>query len=323
MKKDNKMIVLNIILLILNLILIGITCYKTFIYDDKAKNNDNIKNNNDTNKSSIYSFNNIDEMNQFIYEMNYGFTKYTSNHINNYDDFVKAIRSYYLLEKIMPNVKLNLISKVESTEAGTEHQDDKTDSLGNVYPEYPSASAQFVAKDFGLSVPQIEKIDEKYWPSVSGYYHFELYDTNAIKERFPTYYEEIFSNSFVASSGYYSPFGGDIVFYNKNLDMIVLSSRGGTAEYLFCDIVEMNKTDNEYIVKVAYAFLIPDAEEYHMVAEGQDGSSPILESHIKRYGVSNSELIQKHLDKLNKYEVKFIKKDGKWTLHDVKTIYNN
>ena len=323
MKKDNKMIVLNIILLILNLILIGITCYKTFIYDDKVKNNDNIKNNNDTNKSSIYSFNNIDEMNQFIYEMNYGFTKYTSNHINNYDDFVKAIRSYYLLEKIMPNVKLNLISKVESTEAGTEHQDDKTDSLGNVYPEYPSASAQFVAKDFGLSVPQIEKIDEKYWPSVSGYYHFELYDTNAIKERFPTYYEEIFSNSFVASSGYYSPFGGDIVFYNKNLDMIVLSSRGGTAEYLFCDIVEMNKTDNEYIVKVAYAFLIPDAEEYHMVAEGQDGNSPILESHIKRYGVSNSELIQKHLDKLNKYEVKFVKKDGKWTLHDVKTIYNN
>ena len=318
MKKGNKMIVLNIILLILNLILIGITCYKTFIYDDREKNNDNLKSSNDTNKSSIYSFNNIDEMNQFIYEMNYGFTKYTSNHINNYDDFVKAIRSYYLLEKIMPNVKLNLISKVESTEAGTEHQDDKTDSLGNVYPEYPSASAQFVAKDLGLTVPQIEKIDEKYWPSVSGYYHFELYDTNAIKERFPTYYEEIFSNSFVASSGYYSPFGGDIVFYNKNLDMIVLSSQGGTAMSYICDIIEENKTDNEYIVKVAYAALWYEGDgEKYMTTGGTDVSSPILESHIKRYGVSNSELIQKHLDKLNKYEVKFVKKDGKWTFSSV------
>ena len=315
MKKGNKMIVLNIILLILNLILIGITCYKTFIYDDKAKNNDNIKNNNDTNKSSIYSFNNIDEMNQFIFEMNSGLI----TRINNYDDFVKATRSYYLFEKIIPNVKLNLISKVKSTEAGTEHQDDKTDSLGNVYPEYPGASEQFVAKDLGLTVPQIEKIDEKYWPSVGGYYYFELYDTKAIKERFPTYYEEIFSNSFVAFGGYYnSSGGGHIAHYNKNLDMIVLSSQGGTAMSYICDIVEVNKTDNEYIVKVAYAIIRPygDGEDY-MTTKGPDGSEEELESHIKRYGVSNSELIQKHLDKLNKYEVKFVKKDGKWTFSSV------
>ena len=310
MKKGNKMIVLNIILLILNLILIGITCYKTFIYDDKAKNNDNIKNNNDTNKSGIYSFNNIDEMNQFIFEMNSGLI----TRINNYDDFVKATRSYYLFEKIMPNVKLNLISKVESTEAGTEHQDDKTDSLGNVYPEYPSASAQFVAKDLGLTVPQIEKIDEKYWPSVSGYYYFELYDTNEIKKKYPTYYEEIFSNSFTASGSYYSPGGGYIAFYNKNLDMIVLSSQGGTAMSYICDIIEENKTDNEYIVKVAYGevWYEGDGGKY-MTTKGRDEE---LESHIK-YGVSNSELIQKHLDKLNKYEVKFVKKDGKWTFSSV------
>ncbi len=314
MKKGNKMIVLNIILLILNLILIGITCYKTFIYDDKAKNNDNIKNNNDTNKSSIYSFNNIDEMNQFIFEMNSGLI----TRINNYDDFVKATRSYYLFEKIIPNVKLNLISKVKSIEAGTEHQDDKTDSLGNVYPEYPSASAQFVAKDLGLTVPQIEKIDEKYWPSVSGYYYFELYDTNEIKKKYPTYYEEIFANSFTASGSYYSPEGGYIAFYNKNLDMIVLSSQGGTAMSYICDIIEENKTDNEYIVKVAYAALWYEGDgEKYMTTGGTDVSSPILESHIKKYGVSNSELIQKHLDKLNKYEVKFVKKDGKWTFSSV------
>lgn len=61
MKKGNNIIVLNIILLILNLILIGITCYKTFIYDDKIKNNDdnNLVNKDDNKVKTIYDDNYI------------------------------------------------------------------------------------------------------------------------------------------------------------------------------------------------------------------------------------------------------------------------
>lgn len=68
MKKGNNIIVLNIILLILNLILIGITCYKTFIYDDKIKNNDD---NNLVNKDNNNLVNKYDNKVKTIYDDNY------------------------------------------------------------------------------------------------------------------------------------------------------------------------------------------------------------------------------------------------------------
>ena len=312
---DKKITILNIVLLVINLVLIGFNCYKIFttnVSDSNVVNNSKNESTTTNNSSSVYSFNSVDEINDIIYKMNYGLIY----NINNYDNFTDALRSYYLFEEIIPNVELNLISEVKSTAVGSEHQDDKTDSNGNTYPEYSNGSPQFLAKDFGLTVLQIEEIDEEYWPSgFGGLYNFKLYDTNVIKEKYPVYYDELFSSSFNAGTYYYSSSSNGSITYDKKLDMIIYSAGfGGTATGTNCEIVDANEKDNEYIVEVAYAFFTASMDEdgtYYYMTKENDSDSQKLESYIK--GVTlEKEYIKKHADKLNKYEVKFVKENGKW-----------
>ena len=308
MKKDNKMIVLNIILLIINLILIGITCYKTFIYDDKEKNNDNIKNN--SGKVDLYSFEKTSEIDETILKINY-------SDIYKSRDYETLINTYYFYEKILPNLSIEPISKF--TPRSAKHSNDKTDSEGNPYPIYDE-DFEISAKEFGLTVSQIENLDKNIWYNFFGGSlddEYELYDAKSIKEMYPMY-ANLFSRSFTTSPSSLYNVNWKVYAYDAKLDMFITRPVGGiTLGFYVWNIIDKAEDSDTYTVTVAKArntgySLYNDKEDVCKIESGKSKD----EAYIRKLIIENS-------DKLNKYEVKFVKKDGKWTFQDVKSINNN
>ena len=309
MKKDNKMIVLNIILLILNLILIGITCYKTFIYDDKEKNNDNLKNN--SGNVDLYSFEETSEIDETILKINY-------SHIYKSRDYETLINTYYFYEKILPNLSIEPISKF--TPRSAKHFNDKTDSEGNFYPIYDE-DFEISAKEFGLTVSQIENLDKNIWHNFFGGSladEFELYDAKPIREMYPMY-ANLFSKSFFTSPSSLYNVNWKVYAYDAKLDMFITRPVGGMiGGFDVWNIIDKAEDSDTYIVTVAKAkntFYSLQNDKQENVCKIESGKSED-EAYIRKLIIENS-------DKLNKYEVKFVKKDGKWTFQDVKSINNN
>lgn len=302
MKKGNKMIVLNIILLILNLILIGITCYKTFIYDDKEKNNDNLKNN--SGNVDLYSFEETSEIDETILKINY-------SDIYKSRDYETLINTYYFYEKILPNLSIEPISKF--TPRSAKHFNDKTDSEGNSYPIYDE-NFEISAKEFGLTVSQIENLDKNIWHDFFGGSladEFELYDAKPIREMYPMY-ANLFSKSFFTSPSSLYNVNWKEYAYDAKLDMFITSPVGGmTGGFNVWNIIDKAEDSDTYTVTVAKAkntgySLYNDKEDVCKIESGKSKD----EAYIRKLIIENS-------DKLNKYEVKFVKKDGKWTFSSV------
>ena len=302
MKKDNKMIVLNIILLILNLILIGITCYKTFIYDDKEKNNDNLKNN--SGNVDLYSFEKTSEIDETILKINY-------SDIYQSRDYETLINTYYFYEKILPNLSIEPISKF--TPISAKHSNDKTDSEGKSYPIYDE-DFEISAKEFGLTVSQIENLDKNIWHNFFGGSlddEFELYDAKPIREMYPMY-ANLFSKSFFTNPSSLYNVNWKVYAYDAKLDMFITRPVGGmTGGFDVWNIIDKAEDSDTYTVTVAKArntgySLYNDKEDVCKIESGKSKD----EAYIRKLIIENS-------DKLNKYEVKFVKKDGKWTFSSV------
>ena len=53
-----------------------------------------------------------------------------------------------------------------------------------------------IAKGFGLTVEEIDKMDKNVWSSTGGQYCFYMYDADEVKNKYLDIYNDIFSSSF-------------------------------------------------------------------------------------------------------------------------------
>ena len=223
-KMDTTMKALLVLAIITALLISSLLLYKVFVYDKKDNTKDNDIINKDNNKEvkdkdNYYSYKDTDEINSMVELLDYSVITSKIDHDN-------MLRKYYISTILLD--KLKPVTVVDNNTKG--HKDDAKDSLGNTYKKYKTNSIQYVLKDLGLTVDEIEKWNNKTLV-LEGNYHYELYNTDIIKEKYPNMYKEIFNESFEISVGDI-PCENKIFLYDKDVDKIVINVGSGcTSDY--------------------------------------------------------------------------------------------
>ena len=308
-EKNNKTTnVLLILVLIVGVILIGLLSYKMFIYDkkDNKENKDNniVNKDDNKNKHSYYAYKDINEINKMVETLNYSSVTDKVKH----DDMLK---SYYISTILLDELKK--VGYISVTDRKFENKD----SLGNVYPNYESNSLEYILRDLGLSVPEIEKWNKS--NLLGGQYSYELYKADIIKEKYPEMYSEIFNESFEMMIGNTSDCRTTVFIYNKDTDKIIINRGGCTATYTKTKIIDENLKDDTIIVKFAEAVVEPLNE----LKSGIYNNSKSLEGKYACSEIKNNDIdscILASQDELNQYEVTFKKSNDYWYFDSVKKL---
>lgn len=198
------------------------------------------------------------------------------------------------------------------------------DTNGVTYPEY-TEETEILAKNLGLTVDEISKIDKKLWTG-GGSTDYVKYDINNIKTKYGDIYETMFTKSFIISNAYLTGFYASI-FYDKNVDKLVWHAGGGTTG---CNIsgtrsvIKGTKQDDKYIVEFVEGYFTPG-----MCLSGNEESKTYLltmEDIIETKITSNSKtsdydkILKQYQDKLPHYELTFKLVDGNYQFDNIKKI---
>jgi len=329
-RKSNKILIILLVMVLL--FFTSISIYYFFIYKkdnindnndnniQENQNNNNISDNNDNNIQENQNNNNIsdkvldeyylktiDIIDEHILE--YRYSEIANNKIS-YEEF----RKNYVVKNIIDN--LDLISNVGCGDENTvNHEKDIYDKNGVKYPDY--SAPENIAKDFGLTVDEINKMDKNIWSVGGGQYCIYMYDAKEIKNKYINIYNDMFNSSFSLhlinkddSADFYS--------FDKNLDKVIVKSHGGTRAYYDSVIIDSKMENNLYKVRFVEGYfdynndlssnskyiLFVDSENNNKIANTSDKSSALKENK----------------DKLPNYEITFKKTEEGYKFDNVKRI---
>lgn len=250
-----------------------------------------------------------------VHVLKYKYSTIANNEIS-YTDF----RKNYVVKNIIDNNKP--ISNVGcGNETTVSHIKDEYDKDGVKYPDYcgdyGNSCVENIAKDFGLTVEEISKMDKSVWSTTGGQYCFYMYDAKEVKDKYFDIYNNIFNSSFSLHLNNEIYGAGYIYSYDKNLDKIITASYSGIAGAYKREIIDSVKDDNLYKVKFVEGFFEPDFNEKgkHVLA---------IDSKTRINSIENqSKALKENKDKLPNYEVVFEKVDNGYKYKSIKKIEKN
>lgn len=313
--KSNNNKILIVIIIVLSILLLGLTYYTFFvrdtnkIQDNSKQNNNNKQNNNEIddkndNLPKIYStfLTDTKELDKLVIDFPY-------EKINESVSHNQLWKVYTLLNKINDVVT----TKIGYCENSIIHRDDVKDSNGVTYPKYEEGTPEYMAKDFGLTVEEISKIDKNVW-TAGGQYCFTSYDMNDLKNKHINIYNEMFNQSFTASTTILDSFSSGWT-YDKNVNVLMFQSSGGipcnnkNGERL---IINTNKKENSYEIEFVSAIFIQpmcSGDEKNYKLELKDETIDIPTSKINSTK-DRENFIKQYQDKLTHYVITFKMVDG-------------
>lgn len=308
-KMDATMKALLVLAIITALLISSLLLYKVFVYDKKDNTKDNDIINKDNNKEvkdkdNYYSYKDTDEINSMVELLDYSVITSKIDHDN-------MLRKYYISTILLD--KLKPVTVVDNNTKG--HKDDAKDSLGNTYKKYKTNSIQYVLKDLGLTVDEIEKWNNKTLV-LEGNYHYELYNTDIIKEKYPNMYKEIFNESFEISVGDI-PCENKIFLYDKDVDKIVINVGSGcTSDYgTKAKIIDSSLKNDIY--KVSFV------KGYFKKSENNTAIITINGKDIELKDNNFKDILFKNKDALVIYTLTFKKENNVYTFDSIKSADKN
>ena len=318
----------NVLIGVMAVIIVSLAALTIYVAVDKKDNNlDNNKDNNqqEENNDNIgsdstqlgdevldeYYLTNTDIIDVHMQKYKYSSLIDDENRVS-YSEFYKASTVKNIIDSLEP------ISNVGDCVNETNHINDEYDKNGVKYPNYCDEDTPFYdcveeyAKSFGLTVNEIGKMDKKVWstPAGGGFCH-SMYDANIVKERSLDLYNNLFSSSFTVYLD--NRIYGDSEFYayDKNLDKIIKSNMGGTANFYESVIIDSKEENNLYKVKFAEGNFEP----------GEAGKW--IESSINKE-ISNvndaKSFVERNKEKLSNYEVTFEKVSTGYKFKEIKKV---
>lgn len=316
----------NVLIGVMSILIVGLAALTVYVVVDKKDNNvdDNKDNNIQENENKDNNVNNIPEkdyakLQQKVLDeyyltttdiideniLEYKYSAIANNEIS-YNDFRKNIIVKNIIASLEP------IGKVGGNDG---HVKDEYDKNGVKYPDYcgdyANSCVENIAKDFGLTVDEISKMDKSVWSTTGGQYHFIMYDAKEVKDKYLDIYNDIFNSSF---SIYLSDqiYGVGYTYkYDKNLDKIITGGHGGTAGFYERVIIESKEENNLYKLKFVEGYFSPGGKWMSLDIDSNEDISDSNEA---------SDVIKRNKDKLPNYEVTFEKTSNGYKFKEIKKV---
>lgn len=314
----------NVLIGIMAVIIVGLTALTIYVVIDKKDNDvDNNIQENENNKDNVQEENNdntelekkvldehyfksIDIIKKHILEHRYSAIV---NKELSYEKFYKA----YIVKSVIDS--LEPVSNIGCDDKKTENNE--YDKNGVKYPVYCGGSrcAENYAKDFGLTVEEISKIDKNVFPNIvgggGGGYCIYMYDAAQIKDKYIDIYNDVFSSSFsiYLSDELNGPTDGYI--YDKNVDKIITDGYGGTAGFDERVIIESKEESNLYKVKFVEGHFSPGGKWMSLDIDSNEDISDSSEAKA---------VIERNKNRLPNYEIVFEKVSTGYKFKEIKKV---
>lgn len=282
--KVKKLLIGIIIFIILCLFLLT-----TYIILAKKDNKED-KNEPSNKILNAYYLINTDVINDNI--LDYRYSAIINNEISHSD-----FRKNYLIKNIVDSLE-----PIGSIGCDNESLNREYDKNGVEYPLYCDGLSciENYAKEFGLTVDEISKMDKEVWENIlkEETYCNYMYDINDFKESYQDVYNDVFSSSFSLDFSNDLDGATSVYIYDKNIDKIVTDSYLGTASFDERVILETKEEKNLYKVIFVEGHFILGGKWMRLAIDYNEEISDRKEA---------SEVVKKNKDKLPKYEVTFEK----------------
>lgn len=310
-ESKNNFLVIVIVLIIIVLAVLSLCLYFYMKQNDvNNKDNENKEGNYVNENSEIlldeYYLKTTDIIDEYI--IKYKYSAVANNEIS-YSDF----RKNNIVKNIVDNYKE--VNNVGCNDDNcVSHIDDITDKDGVEYPSYcekNSYCVENIAKDFGLTVSEISKMDKDVWNKVGGQYCIYMYDANEIKNKYQDIYNEIFNTSFSInlSSNIYGI--GYIYSYDSNLNKIIVSKQGGTFGFYERVIIDSKEENNLYVVRFVEGYFTSGGKWMSLDIDSSEDISSANEA---------SEVVKRNKNRLPNYEIVFEKTSNGYKFKNIEKV---